>query len=244
MTRILTSAAAAAFLVASTASASLVAGWDFSNLTGGIGNFGPNTLAAASSDANVTVNGLTRGNGVTTPASTNAASHAWGGAGWMSTNESQAAQNGDYVSFGFTAGEGYLLSLNAINAYNVRHSSSGPIYGRWQYQVGGGEFVNIGSTITWGSVTNSAGNPQAGIELGGIESLQNLAAGTTVTFRLLNWSASGANGTWYLNDPGSQSGGPLDFVVEGTVTATPAPGAIALLGAVGLVANRRRRHGF
>lgn len=237
-------ATATAFLVSTTASASLIAGWDFSSLDGGTGNFGPNTFAPSTSDPNVTVNGLTRGAGVTAPSSANGAPHAWGGAGWMSTSAAQAAENGDYVSFGLTAAEGYELSLASINAYNVRHSSAGPIYGRWQYQVGSNEFANIGDDIVWGGITSSAGNPQAGLALGNIESLQHLAAGTTVTFRLLNWSASGVNGTWYLNDPGSQSGGQLDFSVGGTVTTVPAPGAIALLGAAGLIGTLRRRQTF
>ncbi len=45
--------------------------------------------------------------------------------------------------------------------------------------------------------------------------MQNVAAPTTITIRVVTWGASGATGTWYLNDPSATPGD--DFIVNGAV---------------------------
>ena len=49
------------------------------------------------------------------------------------------------------------MSLSDIAAYNVRRSASGPSTGLWQYKVGSGFYVDIGTPITWGAVTTATG---------------------------------------------------------------------------------------
>lgn len=190
---------------AASTTSGVLAGWDFNGVTG----YGASPLAPSTETANVEVGGLTRGSGVTT--SGTAASNAWGGADWSSSNNSATAiADGDYVTFTIQATEG-LLSLSSIDSYNVRRSGTGPATGLWQYSVNEGAFVDIGSAITWGSTTTAAGNAQSAINLSDISALQNLAAGTTVTFRIVNYEAT--TGTWYLNN--FQTGN--DFSISGEI---------------------------
>ncbi|MFN9953828.1 MAG: hypothetical protein ACK55I_12080, partial [bacterium] len=79
-------------------------------------------------------------------------------------------------------------------------SSSGPSSGQWQYSLGAsGTFVNIGTPVTWGTVTTGTGNPQPALDLSTISDLQSITGGTTVTFRIVNMGATSSGGTWYLN---------------------------------------------
>jgi hypothetical protein len=235
------------------AQAGLLVGWDFSGITA-TSSWGPSPMTPTQSDANVTVVGLTRNwtTGTGTPGS-----YGWGGNNFaQSPNNTQdgALAAGNYATFSLTANPGYELSFTDIPAYNIRHSASGPSTGIWQYQVGSsGAFTDISSPITWGSVTTSAGNPQAAIDLSGISALQNVAAGTTVTFRCVTWGATSTGGTWYLNSPSPTTVPPgptqpdttIDFAVNGTANPVPEPSAIALLvcglGGVGLAVGRQWR---
>jgi hypothetical protein len=75
--------------------------------------------------------------------------------------------------------------------------------------------VNIGSPITWGTVTTATGNPQTAIDLSGIADLQNLGGGTTVTFRIVNMGATSSGGTWYFNQ-GTAAGRDVSFIGTST----------------------------
>ncbi len=110
------------------------------------------------------------------------------------------------------------MSLSNIPVYNIRRSGTGPTTGIWQYKVGSGNFTDIGSAITWGSITTSSGNDQSAITLSGISALQNIPSGISVTFRIVSWAGASA-GTWYIND---QMTGSRDLIVNGTVVSTDA----------------------
>lgn len=229
-----------AFAAASqSSSAAVLAGWDFDPLTGGSGNYGVSPLAASTAAANLTVGGLTRGSGIGTTTGTGAA-NAWGGNDFTITTPSEAAAitANEFATLSITASTGFTVSFSDIAAYNIRRSSTGPTTGQWQFQVGAASFVDIGTDITWGAVTTSAGNPQTSINLLGITALQNVAAGTAVTFRVVTWGATSTGGTWYLNDPSNSVGN--DFIINGSVAAIPEPSA-ALLGGLGFLALLRRR---
>lgn len=188
-------------------------GWDFNGLSA----YGPSPMAPTTAATNLTIVGLTRGTGITTiPTS---AANAWGGNGMENTSEANALTENDFIYFSVTANSGYTLSLNSINAYNVRRSSTGATTGQWQYQVGSGSFVDIGSDITWGNTTTSAGNAQVAISLSGISALQGIASGTTVTFRCIVWGGTSSAGNWYLNN--FQTGN--DFILDGTVGLSAVP---------------------
>jgi hypothetical protein len=183
-----------------------IVGWDFANgsYPGGSGNFGPSPAAANTVAANVTSTGLTRSGLGTTGT---AGASAWGGT-------ATAAGSTGSASFTVKANDLFTLSLTQISAYNVRRSPTGPTTGQWAYSLNGVDFVNIGSAITWGSVTSGTGNAQVAVTLSEITDLQNVPATTTVTFRVTLTGSSGT-GTWYLNN--FQTGN--DFVVTGTVAA-------------------------
>ncbi|MFM8837404.1 MAG: beta strand repeat-containing protein, partial [Bacteroidota bacterium] len=168
------------------------------------------------------------------------ATNGWGGNGWDAYTTAGAGNldstiaRGDFVSIVFTVASGTTVSFTSIPAYNVRRSSSGPATGQWQYSIGAaGIFVNIGNPITWGAVTTGTGNPQSAIDLSTIAALQNLAGGTTVTFRIVNMGATASSGTWYLNQlatagrditfmgtAGTGGGGPAATLSLGSISAT------------------------
>ena len=179
-----------------TAAPVVLAGWDFAGLSA----YGSSPQTANTTASGVTIGGLTR-NGFTT--SGTAASNAWGGVG-----------NGN-ATFTVKANAGYTINLSQIPTYNVRRSSAGATTGQWAYSTDGTNFTNIGSAITWGSVTTSAGNTQSAINLSDILPLQNLDSSTTVTFRISNTGAT--TGTWYLNNSTASD----DFTVTGLVTQLP-----------------------
>lgn len=185
-----------------------IAGYEVNGLTGyGASPYGAGTVAS-----NTTVGGITRGGGITTTPT--AASNAWGGNGLNTSSYANAVSGGDFVTFTVKSNTGYSLSLDEISAYNIRRSSSGPTTGQWQYSIDGTNFTNIGSSITWGNTTTAAGNSQSAINLAGITALQDVAATTTVTFRIVLWGGTNATGTWYINNISGD-----DLIVVGTVDA-------------------------
>jgi len=187
----------------------VLAGWDFNGLTG----YGPSPFDPTTSNSNVTIGGLSRGSGVET--SGTAASNAWGGTTWGTATSSEAITSNKFITFTVEPNAGYLLSFSEVSAYNIRRSGSGPTKGLWQYQINGGAFTDIGTEITWGTSTSSSGNNQVLIDLTSISALQNITSGTVVTFRIVNYEASGT-GTWYLNDPTGTVGD--DFIISGSIS--------------------------
>jgi hypothetical protein len=218
-------------ILAAPARAEIIAGFDFSAISSG-GNWGNSPLTPITSDSNATIVGLTRG---WTVGSGTSASYAWGGNNFSitATTEAAAIAASDFATISLTANPGYTLSLSDIPAYNIRHSATGPSTGIWQYQVDTQGWVDIGSAITWGSVTTSAGNPEPLISLSGISALQNVPSGTAVTLRCVTWGATNVGGTWYFNEPTSHTTAP-DLAVEGTVTPVPEPSALIVLAMSGL----------
>ncbi|MCU0421457.1 MAG: YDG domain-containing protein [Bacteroidia bacterium] len=192
-----------------------IAGWNFDGLTGaGASPQNANTIAS-----NVSITGLTRASALGNSGSP--ASNAWGSTvNVTGLSDASAAINANsFITFTVKANSGYLISLNEISTYNIRRSVSGPTSGQWQYSIDGTTFTNIGTTITWGSTTNAAGNAQTAINLSGITALQNVSVNTTITFRCIIWGASGASGTWYFNE--FQTGN--DLIVRGTVEVNTSP---------------------
>jgi hypothetical protein len=167
--------------------------WSVTGQTG----YGTQGLAATTvGPDNTNSTGLTRGSGVTTSGS--AASNAWGGANWASTSSAGISGN-EFVTFALTVDSGDEISLSSI-AMNYRRSSTGPSSGYWQYEIGTGAWTLIGDESNEFSSTSSSGSTITPISLTGISGLQDLAAGTKVTLRLIPYGATSSSGTWYVYD--------------------------------------------
>jgi uncharacterized repeat protein (TIGR01451 family) len=187
-------------------------GWDVHSLPGGSGNYGDSPLAPTTNAANLTLGGLTRGSGVTT--SGTAAGRAWGGTGWTDASSAAAISSNRFATFTVAANPGYRVSFSAISTFDCRHSATGPATGLLQYQVGTAAFADVG-TLSY--PTNTSGGGSIGpIDLSTNAALQNVAAGTTVTFRIVNYGGSSSSGTWYIYDVANTN--TPDLAVQGTVS--------------------------
>ncbi|MGZ4971822.1 MAG: beta strand repeat-containing protein, partial [Limisphaerales bacterium] len=185
----------------------VLAGWDVSGQT----NFGVSPLAPTTNAASLTIVGLARGSGVGISGS--ASTKSWGGNTWNSTSEAAAISANEFATASITAQTGYKVSISSISQFDYRRSSSGPPNGELQYQIGSGAFTDI-AAVSYTSTTGASLSP---IDLSGISALQNVGAGTTVTFRIVNWGGTSSGGTWYILDLGASSA--PDFAIQGTVAS-------------------------
>ena len=193
-------------------------GWDMSGLTA----FGSSPQApTTNAPLLIVVAGLTRGSGVTTTPT--AAARAWGGNGFDSSSSAAAITANDFATLAMVATNGYKLSFSNISRFDYRRSGSGATNGLLQFQIGSGAFTDITNVIY--SSSASAGASLGVIDLSGIGTLQNVGAGTNVTFRLVNYS--GAGGNWYIYDVTNTTA--LDFTIQGSIAplTPPAPPASA-----------------
>jgi hypothetical protein len=129
------------------------------------------------------------------------------------------------------ANAGFQVSCTAISRFDYRRSNTGPPNGVLQYRVGSGAFVDI-TNLAY-TVSNSTPSSIGAIDLSGFAALQNVGAGTNVTFRIVNWGG-GSGGTWYVFDTTNSTA--LDFALQGTVTqvvVTNAPALAPTFGSVG-----------
>jgi hypothetical protein len=223
---------------ASSAQATVLAGWDFNGLTNG----GTSPLAATTSDAAVSVSGLTS----PFPGTQNAGANTFGSNNLTTQAQATAIQFNSSFNFEITT-TATGVSLSNIGPYNIwlfdydpTSTPVGSIFnGLWQYSIDGTNFANIGSSFSLGTVSQGAGNPQSAVDLTGISALQSMALGTAVDFRLVAWGAAyGAN---YAGFNSFQSGD--DLIVNGTVPVPePSTCAMALAGlACGGYSMWRRR---
>lgn len=192
----------------------VLAAWEVLGLPGGLNNYGPSPFEATTNHPSVNISGLTR-NGALTTINTGAA-NAWGANGWYNSGPNlpeDAIAAGSFVTFTITPNFGVNVSLTAIEPYNIRRSGTGATTGIWQYSINSVDYFDIGSQISWGGDISGTGNTQTAIDLSGIGDLQNLTSTTTVTFRIVNWGASGAGGTWYINNVNGN-----DLVIRGNLT--------------------------
>ncbi|MEC3877672.1 Calx-beta domain-containing protein [Chryseobacterium salviniae] len=178
----------------------ILAAWD----TNGLSSCGVSPLAPTTTASNVSVEGLTRGSGVT---SSSCAASTWGGSSWATTTVlNTAISTNDFFTFTINANTGNTLSLSSIDMYAYR-TSAGPTLSQIQYSIdGGASYNNIGSPIT---ITTSISLYT--IDLSSISALQNITSSTTVSFRVVNYNAS-STGNFYI---GATAGN--DYIVRGFV---------------------------
>ena len=195
----------------------VLVGWDVSGSSGyGTSPLVPSTIAT---NLVVTTN-LTRGSGVTLVPT--AAGRAWGGTGWNYTTAANAVAANVFVTFGIQAATGYNVSLSSY-ILNYRRPSTGATTGQLQYSINGGAYTDVGSTINY-SNSNSTGATLPSVDLSGVSALQNLPSTSTVTFRFVNYGASGSGGSWYVFDVANTTADDMTF--SGVINCASAPIAV------------------
>ncbi len=174
-----------------------IAAWNTFSLAGGSADYGPSPYAAITLDANLTSSGLVRGTGLTTTGT--GAGKVWGANGFATTTVQNAIDSSKFITFTLSPKANYNMSLTYIDSIRIRISSTGPISLLAQYAIGAGAYKNLRtySVTRPGSTTNFALDT---IKLSNVTELQNVSAGTTVTFRLIPYTATSATGTFYIGN--------------------------------------------
>ncbi len=188
---------AAALAVAACLSASaqenitgeLFAGWAVNPLPASGGTV---PVAPTTSDGNLTIGPLTKGPGITAVTTTG----VFGGAGWTNT-EANAIAHGLYITYSVKANPGYTISFTT-NVLFYHNSATGPNVGSLQYSTDGINYTDI-LPLTY-SAAGVAATTGMTNNLSGIAALQNVPSTVTNFFRIVNWGATGAAGTWYINN--------------------------------------------
>jgi hypothetical protein len=178
----------------------ILAAWD----TNGLSSCGSSPFAPTTTASNVSVEGLTRGSGVT---SSSCAASTWGGSSWATTSVlNTAISTNDFFTFTIKANTGNTISLSSIDMYAYR-TTAGPTLSQIQYSIdGGANYNNIGSSVTIGTSTSLYT-----IDLSSIVALQNVSSSTTVSFRVVNYNAS-STGNFYIGTTGGN-----DYIIRGYV---------------------------
>ncbi|MHB1155718.1 MAG: PEP-CTERM sorting domain-containing protein [Phycisphaerales bacterium] len=239
-------ALAAPMAFAGAADAEVIMGWDVHTTSST-----SSPLAATNSAAAVVSPvGLTLGTGISP---TTSLLKSWGGASKTATSTTPttaatAIDNNEFISFGFTVADGYSVSLSSIDlSYHRR--TNGPNSGIWQYAVNNDTFNDIAPAVSFAS-TSTGGAALSPFTLTGISDLQDMAAGTNVTFRLVLFGAKSTSltlGYWSVYDVTNTTAD--DLSLNGTVTApfdergsaSPEPTTVALLALGTLTLFQRRR---
>lgn len=173
----------------------------------------PRTPSTLNANLTLTNGGLIRGSGVMT-SGTPPASGCWGGSGGWGTTDAGS------IYFTFTANTGYAVSLSSISA-KTRRSGSGPTNSNIEYSINGGAYVVLANWTT-SSTSGTAGTSNS-TSLTGIAALQNVAAGTTIRFRM-SFPGNPSNNFYLTGSSGTA------FVLNGTVVPVPictAPAGLA-----------------
>ncbi|GAB5560205.1 MAG: hypothetical protein SynsKO_18520 [Synoicihabitans sp.] len=221
--------------------AQVVAGWDVEGLDVAETLTGPSySFSSTSTAANVTA-ALTLSSSVNP--STSADQYGFkvsGGDDGVSATLATAISDGNYFEFTLTAATGYELTLTSIEM-NGGATSSGAANVALLSSVDG---FNDSSAIatatevnsgTGGFDTDSSGFGNS-ITLSGAQ-YEGLQA---ISFRIYGWNISSGSGVTNLR---SLSGDDLEVFGTVSVSAVPEPSTFALLaglGALGMVASRRR----
>ena len=167
------------------------------------------TANATTTIANTTPSVISRGAGVTATSLSN----AFAGSGWDATSLAAAITGNDYFEFTIAASTNFNVSLSALEA-NFRRSGTGPNNFQWRYSINGGSsFSDFGAPISY-TLSTTAGDAQASINLSTINDLQNVTNPTTIIIRLYGWGGALA-GTFAI---GRLTGN--DLAVGGTVSTT------------------------
>lgn len=221
------------FLMISTQVFGQIAVWDVGGNVGA--GDGDDPLSADSVGENITSAVMTLGSGV----SASAANDTFGASGFTETSLSSAISANDYISITVTASGGFEIDFTSIDFLTGIASSLTENNFNVSLQSDATGF-NDSSSLHDYSFSNTSPSAQS-VTLSGVSGLQNRIGSTE--FRLYGWKDSdGGTSTFRIR---SNSGDDLE--IFGSVSAVPEPSSFAALmglGALGLVATRRRGKNF
>lgn len=180
-----------------------ILGWEADGQT----SFGASPFVASTKAEGVSSTGLIRGSGLVT--SGTSASNAWGATGWNYADAAAGVAANAFVTFTVTPDAGKSVSFSKVSI-NYRRSSTGPSDGVLQYSIGGAAYQDAGP-FSYTSDASAGGTVSLDLAIEDVEE--------AITFRLVNYGASSANGSWYLR--GTTDG--EDLVLEGTVQDSGPP---------------------
>lgn len=142
--------------------------------------------------------------------------------------EQKAITDGDYFEFSIVAKNNYNVSVRDV-AFKIRASNSN----RWfllRYKIADGEFLSAGARIPYNTNTATGGDSGGGdgqvhtIVTSAIAALQNVATGTTITFRLYHGGANNLTSSTALGRSTTELEAALS--VNGNVKPSASPTSI------------------
>lgn len=198
-------------LAAAATQASVILDYDLS----AVPNVAVTSVTATSVAAGLTATELTRGPGVVaTNLTSGFSANDWA---TTTASRQEAIATGEYFQFGFTVAPGGSASLSQLEVALRRSATDAPMNYEWQYSldafatagstisVAGSPYYSTGNFTYFGRSSGSGGiaenfnymttsvagqgngNIMPPLDLTGISNLQNMTAGSTVTFRLYGW---------------------------------------------------------
>jgi MYXO-CTERM domain-containing protein len=203
--------------IGSVANASVVADW-FAGIAEG--------QQANNVAANLSGFALAAGPGLTVNAGATFNHNSWDGP----ADAAGALAAGNYLNFGVSVDAGFSLALESMQ---LRYDRSGTGPNQLAILLSTNGFSSYTTVYTDSDVNASGENASFLLSDSGLTG--------NVEFRIVAWGATGSAGTFDIESLDFAGGDLRGIVLNGTVSAIPAPGAFALLGLGGLVATRRRR---
>ena len=172
------------------ADGSFAASWNMEGVS-----WGEDQMPVTSAPADVTIGDLTK-HGFTS--SGNSGSNNWGGSDFSDNLEDIVLTAPvKYATFTVSAA-GKTLSLSSLAAV-VRITKVGPTAVSIQYSLDGTTFAEAGR-LTYTRPSKTTTFPVQSVDLSGVAALQNVAAGTTVTIRIVPVATEGTTtGNFYLH---------------------------------------------
>lgn len=189
---------------------SVILGWETNGIVGN-----ETILNSQTTNANLNISSLSRGNGINPATLTNAFnSNDFTPSGTFA----DALSNNDYLEFTVSPKSGFKTSLSALDV-NFRRSSTGPNAFQWQYSFDGFATAgtNIGSAASY-ILTTTNGDAQTQINLSGISALQNVSNPAVITLRLYGYGATSSGGTFAI---GRLTGN--DLQITGSTSSITSP---------------------
>lgn len=210
----------------STKAQTVLVGYDFTGVTSAAP---PATFAPTTTAANVTGSSLTRG--ATAPAS--GANNSFRTTGFQNNGISTA--NTDYFQSSITANTGNKISLSSLTAVLSGTGTYFPATVQFAYSLDATNFTLIGSPQTVATAPATGAGQTVTVDLTTIAALQNVAAGTTVTFRFYASGSTTTGGFGFISPAAGTNG----FAINGTASPSGATAAAVTIGGRALTATGR-----